>query len=120
MKKHLPIIALLAMAVLTGSAHAQISWSAPTAITGVSDISTAGTYLDAVQASTNSNFSKPVETIGDTTFNIMNPNGSGTESTGPGFIALENTDTTGFLGSFSSAPPSSAAYANVLLGCAFI
>ena len=109
-------LVLVAVAALTGSARAQILWTSVGTITGLSDISTDGSYFDALQTSTNVNFNKKEQTIGDTVFHVINTNGTEAD----GLIAITGSNTTGFDGSFTSAPPSSAAYAAVLGGNAFV
>jgi len=113
-QKHLILaFTVLTGVVLTGSAQAQVLWTTPSLITGVGDIATNGSYLDAIKASTVE--ATIDQTIGTTTFNIINS--GGTEVDGPGDITLSNFLTTaGNDGSFTSAPPSSAAYANILRG----
>jgi hypothetical protein len=96
-----------------------IDWGTPTsmtyAITGVSDISTAGTSFDAIQGEQG----KPVETIGDTTFNLVTT--STAYGYGDGLISFSaNTNFSGADGGFTSASPSSSAYASVLAGCAYV
>jgi hypothetical protein len=104
---------LLAVAVLmtfAGTAHAQIMWGTPQSITGPSDISTAGKYIDAIGI--NDFGSSPYVdvngaiTIGDTTFNPFFSN-SGIVPSGP---IAGGTD-----GSHSNA----SAYLSVLNGVAF-
>jgi hypothetical protein len=116
-KSIIPALAVLTVTAFTSHAQAQILWTASGPITGLSDIATNGSYFDAIKGSTFAATSD--QTIGTTTFNIINS--GGTEVDGPGHISLTNlAATNGGDGSFTSASPSSAAYANVLSGVSYI
>jgi len=97
--------------IFCGAARAQdIAWGQPKGITGTSDISKRGTYVDAIQTYGGSdwgNASVPASaiTIGDTTFNAV--------TTGQLYFTSGDNPTSGW-NRFPTASPSSDDYSKVV------
>ena len=96
------------LSTLAGVARAQIVWQTPQSISGVSDISTLGTYVDAIGVN---DFGGAI-TIGDTTFNPffsdsgITQSGVGGGSDGSGMTSppyLKVLDGVGYVG-FTEIP----------------
>jgi hypothetical protein len=96
--------ALAMVLVSAGTLHAQILWETPQTYTGTTaDISTAGTFVDAVTK----NYSGLSETVGDTVFTFNNS----TNISGGGYGGADGSD-------FFPAPAPTA-YQEAVNGCAY-
>jgi len=105
--------AVLGLLALTGTSPAQtISWGPAQNMTGNPDISTAGTYFDAVTAGSTQTINTGVGGVGGTnvTFNALTGN-----PTTDGTISLTIGDAQGdYTAAFTTTSPSSTSYSNLV------
>lgn len=104
--------AAIFLVTLFGKSEAQILWAVPQTVTGVSDISTLGTYVDALQGYSGKT---TAYTIGDTVFHFSSTHNDGVISLTPGSGAVGIGAGTG--GSATTASPD---YNAALAECAYV